>query len=156
LARKCVASNAGAHELARAHAARAVAFAPHARRRGAELTLWLPRLPRAEEGPNGRAWRTRSRATKAWHELVLEALSDLEEPVPAWRAARITYEVHRPGGRAFDPDNVIALMKPVQDAIVAAGVLPDDSAEHVVATPTAVQLVSPLPFGFVVVRVRRA
>lgn len=135
---------------------RSLAFAPSARRTGGELVLWLPRYPRAAEGSNGRSWRVKSRATKAWHELVAAAIATLGKAPPAWEAVTVKYELHRAGGAPFDPDNIPTLLKPVLDAVVGAGVLPDDGPEHLLGVPAAAQELSPLPFPFVVVRVRRA
>lgn len=131
------------------------AFVPAADLRRRTLTLWLPRLPRSDEGPNGREWHARSRAATVWRELVrqaLELLGDVRRPL--FHQVRIEYVVHHTAARPFDRDNlVVALGKPVQDALVLAGVIPGDGPDVVVRTPDVEQFRSPLPFGFVVVRV---
>lgn len=135
------------------------AFAPVAQLRAGELTLWLPRLPRSDEGPNGRDWRVRDGAARAWHALVDQALRTLpaDRTAGPWPAVRISYDVFRASAHTHDRDNlVVALGKPIQDALVGAGVLPGDGPDVVIETPRVDQLRSPLPWGFVVVTVRRA
>lgn len=121
--------------------------------RGRALRFWLPRVARAGEGPNGRVWQRRAAATAAWRTLVQDALRPFA-PVPRWERVRISYVQYRSRGAAMDRDNlVIALGKPVQDALVKAGVLPGDGPDVVVATPAVEQRRSPLPWGFVEVLV---
>jgi hypothetical protein len=130
-------------------------FAPLARLRAGELRLWLPRVPRSDEGPNGRSWRRKARGAHEWRELTIRAIGTLAAR-PRWEAVRISYVVFGANGRVADRDNlVVAVGKPVQDALVQGGVLPDDGPAVVVATPAVEQRPSPLPFGFVAVSVRR-
>ncbi len=131
-------------------------FAPLARLRAGELRLWLPRVPRSDEGPNGRSWRRKARGAHDWRELTIRALDTLAER-PRWAAVRISYVVFGSTARVADRDNlVVAVGKPVQDALVQGGVLPGDGPDVVVASPAVEQRRSPLPWGFVAVSVRRA
>lgn len=129
-------------------------FAPTAALSGRTLRLWLPRSVRSAEGPNGRAWQAKARAAREWRELVAAALEVLGDRQPRWARARVHYELYT-RGRAIDPDNRVALGKPILDGLVAAGVLPDDRDEQV-EDVSASWAPSPLPWGFVVVRARSA
>lgn len=137
-----------------------LAFAPTARvvGGGRELRLWLPRVPRADEGPNGRSWKVKSRATVEWRELVASALATLEPDRPrGWSPVRVRYIVHLPPGRrAMDRDNLVACMKPVLDGLVRGGVMPDDSPEHVPEPPNAESVRARTPWGFVTAVVSRS
>lgn len=129
-------------------------FAPVATLHGRTLRLWLPRAVRSAEGPNGRAWRARARAAAEWRQLVAAALEVLGDRRPRWDRATIRYELFT-CGREIDPDNRVALGKPILDGLVAGGVLPDDRGAHV-AGVTAMWARSPLPWGFVGVVAMRA
>lgn len=117
------------------------------------LKLWLPRPFRAAEGPNGRAWKAKNRAGQEWRELVAAALATLERK-PRWERISVLYVAY--GRREMDRDNIVALGKPILDALVRNEVVPDDSAAHVPAPPDARWRECPLwPGGeFVVVEVR--
>ena len=128
-------------------------FTPTATLTGRTLRLWLPRAVRADEGPNGRAWKRKAAAAREWRQLVALALEVLGDRRPRWERARIHYDLFTRGAE-IDPDNRVALGKPILDGLVAAGVLPDDSGAHVELTPAAWAR-SPLPWGFVVVRATR-
>lgn len=127
-------------------------FAPVAVLQRRTLRLWLPRAVSSREGPNGRVWQAKARAAKEWRDLVADAVVTLEEP-PRWTRAAVRYELFT-RGREIDPDNRVALGKPILDGIVAAGVLPDDRGANVVG-PTAQWAPSPLPWGFVRVTLTR-
>lgn len=131
-------------------------FAPWGRVRGDAITLWLPRAPRSVEGPNGRSWKRKAAGAAAWRDLARQALARCGAH-PRWGAARFEYVVYHATARPQDRDNLVTgLGKPVQDEVVAAGVLPGDGPDVVVETPSIEQRPSPLPWGFVVVTVRRA
>ena len=129
-------------------------FAPVAALQGRTLRLWLPRAVRSAEGPNGRVWRLRARAAREWRQLVAAALEVLGDRRPRWERAAVHYELFTRGAE-IDPDNRVALGKPILDGLVLAGVLPDDRGAHVVG-PTAAWARTPLPWGFVVVRIARS
>jgi hypothetical protein len=129
-------------------------FAPVAALQRRTLRLWLPRAVRSAEGPNGRAWKARARAAAEWRQLVAAALEVLGDRRPRWERASIRYHLFT-CGREIDPDNRVALGKPILDGLVAGGVLPDDRGAHV-AGVTATWARSPLPWGFVVAHVVHA
>ncbi len=114
----------------------------------------LATLPPRALSPNARApWATKARATawlKEYTALWLQSTA-APSPLPHFTRARITYTMHVSnqwprharaleadamkglgGGfyRPRDRDNMIASLKPVQDAIVAVGILIDDTADH--------------------------
>jgi len=129
-------------------------FAPTAALCGRTLRLWLPRAVRSDEGPNGRAWKRKAAAAREWRALVAAAVEVLGDARPRWTRAAVRYELFT-RGRAIDPDNRVALGKPILDGLVAAGVLPDDRDDQVESV-TAAWAPSPLPWGFVVATVVRA
>jgi hypothetical protein len=122
-------------------------FAPVAQLHGRTLRLWLPRAVRSSEGPNGRAWQAKSRAAQEWRQLVAAALEVLGDRRPRWKRARVQYSLFT-RGREIDPDNRVALGKPILDGLVAAGVLPDDREANV-EIPQPTWAPTPLPWGFV-------
>lgn len=130
-------------------------FAPAATVTRDRLVLWLPRAPRADEGPNGRSWRRRARAAQEWRALVATALEQLGDGAPRWQRAAVAYTAYT-RGRAMDRDNLVAVCKPVLDGLVQAGVLPDDSPAHLPDRPAAASERSPLPWGWLHVDVRNA
>jgi hypothetical protein len=132
----------------------ALPFDPVAKLQGRALRLWLPRAVRSAEGPNGRDWKAKARAAAAWRVLVAKALEVLGDRRPRWERASVAYELFTRGGE-IDPDNRVALGKPILDGLVAGGVLPDDRDAQV-AGVSASWARTPLPWGFVVVTVTRA
>lgn len=101
-----------------------------------EVTLVIP-IPDRNTGGNARGhWSTirTARIESQWYGFmaVLRAgYRDLN-----WTPVEITidwfgYGFHR--GSLPDRDNIISRCKPVVDGIVAAGLIPDDSPEHVAA-----------------------
>lgn len=128
-------------------------FVPTAKVTKNRLTLWLPRPLRSREGPNGRSWQAKHRASVEWRELVALALVALEPNRPQWQRVTLHYESH--SARAMDRTNILGCCKPIEDALVRGRVMPDDSPEYVLDL-SAEWRRSPLPWGFVVVTVRRA
>src|SRR5690606_8538078 len=90
------------------------------------LTLSIPRLAPSLNRMLRMHWRVRQKEQKAWDALVKEALNGSR---PKLEKARITitrfYAWH-----PMDPDGATASQKPVIDALVHAGIIPDDSPEH--------------------------
>lgn len=80
------------------------------------------------------------------------ALGTLGE-LPRFDRVAVTYTAYGLGG-PMDRDNVIGCGKPVLDAVHRAGVLVDDTPEHVESVAGRWER-SPLPWPFVVVELRR-
>lgn len=95
-----------------------------------DLTYDLPRPPLTMNDWRNAHWRTKhdTKQRLAW--LTREALQ--RTPVPRLTRARITVTQYAPDRRRRDPDGLSAFRKDVLDAIVRAGVLPDDNRDHVV------------------------
>jgi crossover junction endodeoxyribonuclease RusA len=71
----------------------------------------------------------KAKTVKAWRDAAKDAIADAD--VPSCVRVRATL-VYVPGqNRRRDPDNLVAAMKPVVDALVDAGVVPDDTQEEV-------------------------
>ena len=92
------------------------------------ITLRLPWFPR-ELSPNSRAhWAAKAKAAKAYREqcgwAVMQARNSFKSPVLA------TTTFHVDTKRRYDLDNLMASLKPLWDGLVDAGILQDDSTEH--------------------------
>lgn len=62
---------------------------------------------------------------RGWAQQVTQAAR-----VPAMRKCRVTLVYEPRDKRRRDPLNLVATLKPVQDGIVDAGVVPDDTPEY--------------------------
>lgn len=71
-------------------------------------------------------WSRRSRHARAWHDLAAVVVAEAGHPVAACPVGAVVtcYNV-----RGMDASNVC--YKPLEDGLVKAGVLPDDSPEYV-------------------------
>ena len=92
-------------------------------------TVEIPH-PDAPLTPNRRRhWRVYQRAVKdvrarAWEEFILAN-------IPRIGHAHLELRVTPPDRRRRDSDNWVPyLLKPIKDAVVDAGILPDDTPEH--------------------------
>lgn len=92
-----------------------------------------PKLARALS-PNGRAfWATQRRASAQVHACV-KAYCDAQRIRPVDGPVRVTFRYTRPTRQRVDLDNLTTgVSKAVLDGLVRAGILTDDSSEHVVA-----------------------
>ena len=109
------------------------------------LILNLPYLPAKELSPNwkpytpGAMWvhkGVRDELSSRIYWLTLEAMEKAGITAhPAFERIQITYTFIVPTNRRRDGDNWIARMKPAQDALVKAGVVSDDTHEHVAVMP---------------------
>lgn len=88
-------------------------------------------IPRVAPGPNGRGgllrmhWKKRRRVLHTWIVLVRE-----QRPAK-WKAGPARVTIIRQSHTEPDPDNLSAMCKIPLDALVRAGILPDDSPEHI-------------------------
>ncbi len=99
----------------------------------ADFLIELP-WPPSELSPNARVhWRMRYRATQqyrwqAWGKAQeTMRLTGITEPFKK-AEAHVTFIV--PDKRRRDLDNALAMLKPVWDGLVDAGLLVDDDVEH--------------------------
>jgi len=97
------------------------------------ITVCIPLLPPKECSPNYHGTlRAKMRATKAWREAAYYCARDACPGIfPNFEkaAVRVTYQAP---SRAYikDDDNAIASVKPALDGCVLAGIVCDDSPEH--------------------------
>ena len=98
----------------------------------------IPMLPPRECSPNYHGEiRARMSATKAWREVAYYCARQASPGVfPNYEkaAVRVTYQVP---SQAYikDDDNAIASVKPAIDGCVQAGIICDDSPEHLRILP---------------------
>jgi hypothetical protein len=100
------------------------------------MTLTIPRLAPSLNRALRMHWSARKREQAAWDALVLQALSGSR---PKMERARVEitrfYAKH-----ALDKDGAYGAQKPVIDALVHAGIIPDDSPEHIELTVLQVKV----------------
>lgn len=73
-------------------------------------------------------WQQKARITKPWRDAA-HVLARAAR-IPACQRVRIELFYTPRDDRPRDPLNLVASLKPVEDGIVDAGVIPDDSARH--------------------------
>ena len=97
------------------------------------MILEIPRIPESPNEVRRFHWRYRYRHDSLWREIwyAVRAAGPLPEP---YTKARVQIE-RRSRGR-LDPDNLVACMKPVIDALRHANVLADDTEDHIRLTVT--------------------
>jgi crossover junction endodeoxyribonuclease RusA len=96
-----------------------------------EPGIWAVQLPfQTPMSLNDRqGYWAKAKSTKSWREGTLAALLPLEIPPCARVSARLFYTPS--ANRRRDPDNLVLSYKPVIDALVDAGIVPDDTQEEV-------------------------
>ncbi len=78
---------------------------------------------------NDRAhWRAKAAVTKTWRDAALVLIR--AQRVPACGRVRVALFYTPVDNRARDPLNLVASLKAVEDGIVDAGVIPDDSMRY--------------------------
>jgi hypothetical protein len=103
------------------------------------LTFWFPLLPPRVLSPNvGAHLFTKSKAAKRYGK-DLQTVAQNVRARTGWVApskAALQLEFHFRGRRLRDADNLLASFKPGQDALVRAGILAADDADHLeIRTP---------------------
>lgn len=103
--------------------------------------LEIPGVPPSPNASSGQHWGTIARSrTKFRGDAKLLALPFVRARGQPLDRARITVTIVRRGGRPFDPDNIMALVKPVIDGIVDAHLLRDDGPRYVEYAPAQQRL----------------
>jgi hypothetical protein len=148
---------------------RAIATLDHARER---WTIHLPRLLRSPNATLWKHWRVKQRERRIWQGLVSTALLDagsygarlvaatLQGRRRVWstQPQRLTIERHcaRPQQLIRDPDNLAFCAKHLVDALVAVGLLHDDTPRWCQREPpvqivdgqaSTVVILEPIPKG---------
>jgi Holliday junction resolvase RusA-like endonuclease len=83
-------------------------------------------------------WAERNALQFTWDMMVLKLVR--EESIPPMEAVSVELTAVYKVRRRRDPDNVMATLKVLLDALVKAGVLPDDSMGHVTIEPVKMEL----------------
>ena len=95
------------------------------------LIIEVPGRVPAKLRPNARMhWGAKMRATKKWRARGYQEGKIRRLSSGPLDLARITFEFHYKVRRNRDIDNLILTMKPFVDGLVDAGLLIDDSSEH--------------------------
>ena len=95
------------------------------------LTLRLPYLPPREWNPNSRThWRARETAKILVQDEIIALVREQNWDHPALPMANVKLTWTFPDNRRRDPDNLVAASKPLIDALTKAGVIEDDSWQH--------------------------
>jgi len=95
--------------------------------RPTKRTAMIPRIPLTRNQADQSKWWGRHRQTKLWRTEILVAFG--RRAVPP-KKAHVDITVYR--GKSQDPDNLVASMKPILDALVKCGWLTDDNDAGVV------------------------
>ena len=94
------------------------------------ITLEIPRVPPSPNDLLGYHWRYRTQNSKVWRDEVYYALRAAgSKPRKPFLKARV--EIDRRSRGVLDPDNLYGAMKPVIDGLRHAGVIEDDTPEHI-------------------------
>lgn len=94
------------------------------------IQLEILRIPSSPNELLGQHWRYRKRncdlwQKEIWYALITAGYSPQRIPYPR---AKVT--IHRKSHGELDPDNLVASVKPILDALRYACVLVDDSPKH--------------------------
>jgi crossover junction endodeoxyribonuclease RusA len=75
-------------------------------------------------------WSERARCAAGWRQAA--AVLARQQHIPPLHRIDVALDWWPPTHRRRDPDNLIAgVLKPIVDGLIDAGVIPDDTAEHV-------------------------
>lgn len=97
------------------------------------LELEIPILPRLPNQLLGSHWRTRASHADKWRRIIAEQVALAGGPVEPLKRAKLTF-IRRSTKRP-DHDGLVGGFKAIQDSLVRAGVLVDDTHE-VIGVPT--------------------
>lgn len=109
------------------------------------MRIEVSQLPPEECSPNSRAhWSEKYKAARVYQEVVFYHTVDIRNRLerlpwclgfPPFTKAQLTLTFVFPQLRKRDEDNLRAMFKPGQDALVQAELIPDDSPGHLVMGP---------------------
>jgi hypothetical protein len=94
------------------------------------IKLEIPRIPPSPNDLLGMHWRYRKKncdlwQKEVWYALITAGYSPQRIPYPRAKVC-----IHRQSHGELDPDNLVACVKPILDALRYAHVLVDDSSKH--------------------------
>ena len=96
------------------------------------MRIEIPRLPPYECGPNTRVhWAVRAKVTQAAHDEVIALCREQQVVGEPFGRARVTITFTVPDKRIRDKGNLIAATKPFLDGLKMAGIIKDDSWQHI-------------------------
>ena len=98
------------------------------------IVLEIPRVPSSPNYLRGKHLRVRHRETKLWRDEVFYAVKQASLIPAPYLRAKVAIERRSKG--VLDPDNLYGCVKPVIDGLRYAGVLVDDSSDHIKLTVT--------------------
>ena len=98
------------------------------------MILEIPRVPSSPNYLRGKHWRVRLRESRLWNEEVGLAILTQKHRDQPYQCARVT--INRQSRGELDPDNLVASVKPVIDALRHAAILVNDSPEYIKLTVT--------------------
>lgn len=103
---------------------------PFPEARGAAAAAWTLELPfRTPLSLNDRMhWRVKAEHVKPWREAALVLAR--HQHIPPCQRIEVALFYTPVDNRARDPLNLVASLKPLEDGLVDAGVIPDDSAKY--------------------------
>jgi len=93
------------------------------------MILEIPRVPSSPNYLRGKHWRVRWRESKLWNEEVGLAILTQKHRDQPYQCAQVT--INRQSRGELDPDNLVASVKPVIDALTRNRLITDDSSEHI-------------------------
>lgn len=93
------------------------------------ITLEIPRIPESPNDLRRFHWRHRYRHDQLWKDEVRYAVLQSKPLNIPFAKAKISID-RRSRGR-LDPDNLVSAMKPVIDALRHAGVIQNDTTDHI-------------------------
>ena len=94
------------------------------------MRLVIPDIPRSPNGPKGLLrmhWAAKNKYNLYWYQLV-RSMIDMTAVYPTGRQKVSISQMRR---RMLDPDNLVASVKPILDALVKWELIEDDDAEHI-------------------------
>jgi len=99
----------------------------------ARVRIVIPMLPPKESNPNWRGhWTKKAEAVQSFRAAAKYcALNASESTRPGYEKAEVSITLVVRDSRYYrDPDNMVASLKPAIDGCVDAGIIKDDSDEH--------------------------
>ncbi len=99
----------------------------------AKVRIVIPMLPPKESSPNWRGhWSKKAKAVRSYRASAFYcALNASESSRPGYDKAELSITLVVRDSRYYrDPDNMVASLKPAIDGCIDAGIIKDDSDEH--------------------------
>ena len=98
--------------------------------------LELPNLPTWNANSRGH-WSQRASEVAAWRMVAKQAAN--RAGIPALDVVFVELTMTPSDRRRRDPDNLAGALKPILDGLVDAGVIPDDSWQHVAGVALSIE-----------------